>query len=955
MKSSEAYISLSGSQMEERFGTEVLDAINVQVNQAAIHSDAFGSAALVATKEKVWADSGEMNVSVIVTTALNDDYELTYIYRQYILWRGETVPEEVNEKLDAYKLIGKLELGGLQRPEIEFELELWLNALTNEGSLTPTDYYAALYVVVLEKMRHLESIQDLSEFNKDGDKGREIGLAGLVASIGDKVMPEVNRELGAALEKYPNYLLSRLIVVLRQYNDKGKDKYRFAFDLLLYAFVRNAGKSSGEFILTESIARFVATLAKPSPTARVYNPFAGLASFGVFSESVGSYFGQEINPKIASVAQLRLIAHDRHLNSWIESGNSIANWNPSSEKFDLIIGDPPFNVRMDEGIKGKFGLIRTIEHFFIERGVDSLTDSGQLVAVVPRGVMFREGREKELRRYLIDNDLIEAVIEMPGGLLLNTTIPVCVVHVNKKKSAKGIVKMVDAKRYVHRSREKETSFDFGSLLSDIDSGKESKSVKLIDWKDISSADFDLSVSRYFLPKSEEGPKDQVALGEIATLLRGQSIENAKEGKFVRIRDLKSDPVNFEINVGDIETVPLPGSAKAISESCLLVASRWNALKPSHFTFAGEPIYIIPDTLAFSVDTSRVLLEYLILELSADHVVSQVGMLRTGAFVPTIRKDDFLKVRLRLPGLEEQQAIVRKKFREIAESLRLEHLNFEKQHGILAERIEQNSYLRHRLAGPASNLVDSVTNLKAIIDRYVVPVMPEVYSLKISDKHENTLGRYFDYLIRDTQKVASAVERELRAEALIAAKPLMPVDILYFLEEYSQEINGRNSNPFRWSVIIDSESFGSSGGQTKAIINANPDLLREMLDNLLENAVTHGFGTVERSSNRIELFVTKETGDGQRDEVRILFSNTGKSMPKSVTLEEYRRKGGSSGTSGGDGFGGWYIAEVVKRLDGKLDIIDETRKKGLGSDLATSIEICFPLIQQDNEAIQGDMV
>jgi type I restriction enzyme M protein len=105
-------------------------------------------------------------------------------------------------------------------------------------------------------------------------------------------------------------------------------------------------------------------------------------------------------------------------------GDSVKNWLPTDlNKMDLIISQPPLGYKLMDPIIGKFGQIRNAEQFLIEKGLQSLKAKGKLVLCLSNGFLFREGIEKSLRKYLVEEDLLETIVSFQKGLLLNTTIP----------------------------------------------------------------------------------------------------------------------------------------------------------------------------------------------------------------------------------------------------------------------------------------------------------------------------------------------------------------------------------------------------------------------------------------------------------------------------------------------------------------------------------------------------
>jgi type I restriction enzyme M protein len=212
-----------------------------------------------------------------------------------------------------------------------------------------------------------------------------------------------------------------------------------------------------------------------------------------------------------------------------------------------------------------------------------------------------------------------------------------------------------------------------------------------------------------------------------------------------------------------------------------------------------------------------------------------------------------------------------------------------------------------------------------------------------------LGEYLDIIETDVTKIVSAVKSQLKVNTGIESKKLLPVEVISFLEKYAVEYNERANLNFKVEFEFEKEVFiGQGGERIRTFILANDDLLRDLFDNLIDNAVKHAFEI--DANNRIKIFLMKNTENEDTDEIQVLVSNTGKPFPEHFTASDFIRKGSNYGTHAGDGFGGWYITEIIKKLDGDFDIIDETGGEGLpGTDLATSFEINFPIIETEENA------
>jgi len=717
------------------------------------------------------------------------------------------------------------------------------------------------------------------------------------------------------------------------------------FDELLYRLSNLQGRYSGEYIQPQELGRLASQLVELPENASIYNPFAGLASFGVFPKLFGQYYGQEINLTTWTVGTLRLIAHSKEDKSSFLLGDSIRNWNPSGEKYDLVISNPPFSLRLPSDFKDQFPEFRTIEQYFLKRGIDDLKYNGKLVGVFSQGFLFRLGPEERLRKFIVENDLLDTVISFPRGILVNTSIPITIIVIDKDKKSKGFVRFVDAKNYVVSSSSRGKAIDADELLTLLKGNIESENVSVVSKQKIRDFGYNLDINRYFAPITEYDKSiKKVRLGEMTQIIRGQRIQGLISGKFIRIRDLKDDRLQYQLDLELVKSIEVPKAAKKISETCLLIAVRWKTLKPTYFRYEGEPIYIIPDTIALKIDESKIDIEYLINELHSDVFTNTISSYRIGAIIPYIRVEDLLKVGVPLPSIEEQRAKVLGIKETLAKEKDKEVELFRRINGLETDITEQNTHLRHSLAGPSSNLKGAFTNLREILLNKVQPVVPDIMDLKVSEDHDLTLGRYLEIIERDIIKITNAVSRRLKVDTSIESKKLEKLEIVSFVENYVREYTEKKDLIFEIKFELDEEAFLDTEGEfKKTYIMGNSELLTDLLNNLIDNAVAHAFHP--KWKNRIELYLMRDSEIDKPNEVQILFSNTGKPFPENIKYSDFIKKGTKAGLNAGDGFGGWYINEIIKKHNGTFDIIDETGIEGLtNTDLATSFEINFPIYE-----------
>lgn len=232
------------------------------------------------------------------------------------------------------------------------------------------------------------------------------------------------------------------------------------------------------------------------------------------------------------------------------------------------------------------------------------------------------------------------------------------------------------------------------------------------------------------------------------------------------------------------------------------------------------------------------------------------------------------------------------------------------------------------------------------------MISDFYNLKLDDSASLTLGNYFEILERDLKNINKSTQQtglDIELKELNISK----IEIIQFVKDYYLELKERKNKIFHLELnILDVDIHGNE--VNKAFILCDPELFRKMFDNLIENAEKHAFQNRYSIKNRI---VIDLIFDFQEMDIQIDFSNTGKPISKSFSIDKFIRKGMKAGANGGDGIGLWYINEIIKVHGGKFDFTDETGPEGLGTDLVSTFELKFPIEIENNndDEIQSTLV
>jgi type I restriction enzyme M protein len=670
----------------------------------------------------------------------------------------------------------------------------------------------------------------------------------------------------------------------------------------------------------------------------VYNPFAGMCSLGMNLSDNTSYLAEEINFEVAKLAELRFLISDKK-NFKIKNTDSIKSLNePFNDKYDFIVSTPPF------GLKGKDALERIVmesnEHkislnsFIIDASCSKLKENGKLVFTISENVLYSGIKgNKEFRRNLVVNSQIETLIKLPNRLFKSTGISSYIIVLGKDRKKNASIRMIDASEMILDVKSKQNILDLEKLFDALNNSFDNDNCVFVNKEEIINNDYNLSVNRYLvedlnLTKQELSRLE--SLNNIVTIVKRQRIYEEK-GKLIRISDLSKDKLDYTKTFEDLEERDLKNHPNLLKQDALLLSSVQSDLKPTVFLKTDSEIYYPHNfIMACIVDSTKVNLDYLVLELHKEYITNQIKTKRIGVAIQKVSRKDLLEIKIVLPNIEEQLKKVNIYRSLIISEKQEDFKKLIKNYGI--DIADENSFLRHQIAGTLKNVRGTVNALKQIISSH-----PEILEFKRDERLDSTLEDYMSILDRDISNIHKAVlsaGKEIALTEII----LKRFDLISFLISYVKELKNRKSNLFQVFLNLDKDLLDDNNLKT-IFINGDKDFLRRAFDNVIDNAVKHGFQNRIDEKNIIDIDLTY---DFENLKVQIGFGNTGKSLPKDFTIEEYVRKGHSKGPNAGDGIGGWFINEVMKKHKGALNFVDENGPYEMFVARVTTFELSFPI-------------
>ena len=323
-----------------------------------------------------------------------------------------------------------------------------------------------------------------------------------------------------------------------------------AYEYLIAQFAAGSGKKAGEFYTPQAISTILArivVLDSQDPTRgprqymrRVLDFACGSGSLLLNvlrqmkdSKGIGTLYGQELNITTYNLARMNMLLHGVKDDAFkIFHGNTLTNewtdiFNPNDLKkieFDAIVANPPFSLKWNPREElaqdprfGNYGLApkKAADMAFLLHGFHYLRDNGTMAIILPHGVLFRGGVEERIRRKLIDDGHIDAVIGLPPKLFFSTGIPVCIL-VLKKCVRPDDVLFIDASREFAKDKkqnrlrmgENGEPDDIAHIIDTYSQRREeARYSRRVPIAEIRQNDYNLNIPRYIDTYEEEAPID----------------------------------------------------------------------------------------------------------------------------------------------------------------------------------------------------------------------------------------------------------------------------------------------------------------------------------------------------------------------------------------------------------------------------------------------------------------
>jgi len=486
-------------------------------------------------------------------------------FKQYVL--GILFYRYISENITSYINAGEREAGN---PDFDYAKLSDKKAEAAREDLVTTKGFFILPSELFENVRanaaktddlnmKLESIFKNIESSALGTPS-ESDFKGLFDDI------DVNsNKLGGTVPKRNEKLVKLLNGVgdmrLGDYGDNTIDLFGDAYEFLMQMYASNAGKSGGEYYTPQEVSELLTrlTIVGKTEVNKVYDPACGSGSLLLkFAKILGKenvrngFFGQEINITTYNLCRINMFLHDIDYDKFdIGHGDTLTDplhWD--DEPFEAIVSNPPYSIKWEgDGNSllindprfspaGVLAPKSKADLAFIMHSLSWLATSGTAAIVCFPGIFYRGGAEQKIRKYLVDNNFVDCVIQLPDNLFFGTSIATCIMVLKRNKTENSTL-LIDASREFVKvtNSNKLTTGEGGNVETIVKLYSARKNaphkVKLVPNGEIAEKDYNLSVSTYVEQEDKREVVDIKRLNaEIAEIVAREDVLRSEINKII---------------------------------------------------------------------------------------------------------------------------------------------------------------------------------------------------------------------------------------------------------------------------------------------------------------------------------------------------------------------------------------------------------------------------------------
>lgn len=398
-----------------------------------------------------------------------------------------------------------------------------------------------LFCNVRKRAAHDENLNETLEkvFNHIEESSKGTISEGDFAGLFDDIDVNSNK-LGATVIKRNEKLVKLLDGIgemkLGGFTDNTIDAFGDAYEFLMSMYASNAGKSGGEFFTPQEVSELLTRLATDGKKEvnKVYDPACGSGSLLLKAAKLlgkdnihNGFYGQETNLTTYNLCRINMFLHGIDFDKFniANEDTLISPQHWDDEPFEVIVSNPPYSIKwagddnpllINDPRFAPAGVLAPkskADLAFIMHSLSWLAPGGTAAIVCFPGIMYRGGAEQKIRKYLVDNNFIDCIIQLPGNLFFGTSIATCIMVLKKSKADTGVLFIDASAEFIKVTNNNKLTEDNINNIVSVFSSREEKPhfSHLAAYEEVRNNDYNLSVSTYVEQEDKREKVDIVKL------------------------------------------------------------------------------------------------------------------------------------------------------------------------------------------------------------------------------------------------------------------------------------------------------------------------------------------------------------------------------------------------------------------------------------------------------------
>jgi|GEM_PF-5341468 len=682
------------------------------------------------------------------------------------------------------------------------------------------------------------------------------------------------------------------------YRDYINDFYPELIEHIIDFYTVQFGKFSGMAATPREVVKLMGSLISQQQPHGVYDPCAGLCSFAMLPELSNVQFrGSEINAMVKIIADMRMNAAGKKV--VLKNESSALNWGADSD-CDCLASELPFGISISNPLQNR-NRPYLLEDYVIEQFIKS-SNLQTAVLLVSASTCYRRANF-DARKTLCDKNYIDAVIQLPKGVLPYTGLDSVILVLNKNRITQDITFVYADDCLV--SDKTHRTLDYQMVIDRLQN-TDNEQTSSVNVKETFSHNCELTPAQYITKMIEVAPGQKlVKVLELAKIIRGEGRFTDKTGRVLqqedlceKVTDIHTKDLTFEpINLGKAYS-----TFRKVVEKCVIFNVQANKF---YYKNDNQPLFVSPNYTCFVVNEEKCLPEYFIhLIIDNPQIVSR--FMRG----PGMQRVDYNSMQLPFyENLESQKNIIQRIFRQESSELKKKRDKLQILSGRSSDLIHNLGITFTKIGAGIASLKNEVGNNKSNnpLDSTIEALNDNV---QFALRQINSTGTDYKYVTPNMEKVV--------------------------LQDVVQDyIRAWKNFGFQTFEVAPLKPFIAADTKVEMELS----LFHTMLDCIFINAHQHAFSKCYTDGNRV---IIELHGVLIKDEkfVMISVANNGKPLPDGYTLNDFVERGNVGINSSQDGLGGDHILKIVHHFGGYVSISNDSNW--------LSFNILLPIYLTSNE-------